>query len=312
MARDVHPVHRLRYGIACSIELFVAISLLQAQQTQQKVFPTAHAAVRAMVTAARNNDTSALLEILGPDGQELISSGDDVADKNGRAAFVKAYDQQHELVAQKPGTLVLQVGPSSWPMPIPLVKHDEGWAFDTAAGKQEVLYRRVGENELNAIRVSHALIEAQKEYAAQGHDGNPPGVFARRIRSQPGKEDGLYWEAKDGEAISPAGPLLAQASEEGYEKAVSRRVPFHGYLYRILTAQGAHAPGGAKDYVVDGKLTGGVAVVAYPAEYRSSGVMTFITNQRGIVYQKDLGENTEQTAKAITAFDPDSSWKRVE
>lgn len=312
MARDVHPVHGLRCGIVCSVELFLAISLLHAQQNQQKAFPTAHAAVTALVTAARNNDISALQEILGPDGKDLISSGDDVADKNGRAAFVKSYDQQHELVSQKPGTLVLQVGESSWPMPIPLVKQKEGWVFDAAAGKEEVLYRRIGENELNTIRVSHALIEAQKEYAAEGHDGNPPGIFARRIRSTPGKEDGLYWEPKDGEAISPAGPLLAQATEEGYEKAVSRRIPFHGYLYRILTAQGANAPGGAKDYVVDGKLTGGVAVVAYPAEYRSSGVMTFITNQRGIVYQKDLGESTEQTAKAMTAFDPDSSWKRVQ
>jgi hypothetical protein len=312
MARDLHSAHWLRYGIICSAEFFLAISLLHAQQTQQKAFPTAHAAANALATAARNNDISGLLEILGSDGKELISSGDDVADKNSRAAFVKAYDQQHELVTQKPGTLVLQVGASNWPMPIPLVKGKEGWVFDAAAGKQEVLYRRIGENELNAIRVCHALIEAQKEYAQEGHDGNPPGIFARRIRSEPGKQNGLFWEPKDGEAASPAGPLLAQATEEGYEKAVSRRIPFHGYLYRILTAQGANAPGGAKDYMVDGKMTGGVAVVAYPAEYRSSGVMTFVTNQRGIVYQKDLGESTEQSAKAITAFDPDSSWKRVE
>ncbi|MGA8597994.1 MAG: DUF2950 domain-containing protein [Bryobacteraceae bacterium] len=304
--------HGLAYMIACSIIISLSAQTGRAQEPQQKVFPTTHAAVSALVNAARSNDISALLQIFGPEGKELISSGDDIADKNGRATFVHAYGKQHKLVATAPGTFVLQVGASDWPLPIPLVKREGGWVFDTAAGKQEELYRRIGENELDAIRVCRAVIEAEQEYAKQGHDGNPPGVYARRIRSEPGKENGLYWEPKDGESISPAGPLLAEAAEEGYEKAVSRRIPFHGYLYRILTAQGPNAPGGAKDYIVDGKMTGGVAVVAYPAEYRSSGVTTFIVNQRGIVYQRDLGADTEQKVKAMTAFDPDSSWQKVE
>lgn len=304
--------HVLGYLIACSIVVSLCAQSGRAQETQQKLFPSAHAAVTALVNAARNNDISVLLELLGPDGKELISSGDDVADKNGRAKFVQSYEQQHKLVATQPGTFVLQVGASDWPLPIPIVKREGGWVFDSAAGKQEVLYRRIGENELDAIRVCRAVIQAEQEYAKQGHDGNPPGIFARRIRSEPGKENGLYWGPKDGESISPAGPLLAGAAEEGYEKPVSRRIPYHGYLYRILTAQGLNAPGGAKDYIVDGKMTGGVAVVAYPAEYRSSGVMTFIANQRGIVYQKDLGEATQQVATEMTAFNPDSSWKKVE
>lgn len=251
------------------------------------------------------------MAIFGPEGKELVSSGDDVADKNGMASFAKAYDKQHKLVAAGPGKFILQVGVSGWPLPIPIVKKDSGWVFDTPAGKEELLYRRIGQNELDAIRVCKAVIQAEEEYARQGHDGNPPGVYARRLHSDPGKENGLYWEPKDGESISPAGPLLAEAAEEGYGKAVSRHTPFHGYLYRILTAQGPGAPGGAKDYTVDGKMTGGVAVLAYPAEYRSSGVMTFIMDLQGPVYQKDLGPETPEKARAMT-FDPDSSWKKAE
>lgn len=298
--------------IAVAVVLLLFARVAPAQNAQQKTFPTAPAAVNALVEAARSNDVSALQDIFGPDGKELVSSGDDIADKNARANFVKAYEQQHKLTPQGTGKFVLTVGTSGWPLPIPIIRKGEGWVFDSAAGKEEVLYRRVGRNELETIQVCHAIIEAQREYARRGHDGNPPGSYARRIRSEPGKENGLYWEPKEGEPISPAGPLLAEAAEGGYEKAVSRRVPFHGYLYRILTAQGPNALGGAKDYLVDGNLTGGVAVVAYPAEYRSSGVMTFIVNQRGIVYQKDLGTDTEEKAKAMTAFDPDPSWKRAD
>jgi uncharacterized lipoprotein YbaY len=294
---------------AISVAILFSAQTGRSQDGQQKVFPTANAALKALVSAARSNDVSALLEILGPEGKELVSSGDDIADKNDRATFVQSYNQQHKLVATEPGTYVLQVGVPDWPLPIPLVKKKEGWVFDTAAGKQEELYRRIGQNELDAIRVCRAIIQAEHEYAKQGHDGDPPGSYTRRIRSEEGKQNGLYWEAKEGEPTSPAGPLLAAASEEGYEKAVSRRIPFHGYLYRILSAQGPNAPGGAKEYIANGKMTGGVAILAYPAEYRSSGVMTFMVSLREIVYQKDLGSGTDETAKAITAFDPDSSWQ---
>lgn len=309
--REVFP-DRLRHAVICMIVIFFSVQTGRTQEPEQKVFPTAHAAVTALVNAARSNDVSTLLEILGPEGKELISSGDEIADKNGRARFVQAYEKQHKLVATRAGTFVLEVGASDWPLAIPVVKQEGGWVFDTAAGKEEELFRRIGANELAAIRVCRAVIQAQREYSQKGHDENPPGVFARRIRSQPGKENGLYWEPKEDESISPAGPLLAEAAEEGYEKAVSRRIPFHGYLYRILTAQGPNAPGGAKDYINDGKMTGGAALVAYPAEYRSSGVMTFIASERGIVYQKDLGEGTQQTASAMMVFDPDASWKKVE
>ncbi len=172
------------------------------------------------------------------------------------------------------------------------MKDTKGWSFDSAAGKQEVLYRRIGRNELDTIQVCRAIIEAEGAYFRTGHDGNPPGVFTKKLRSDPGKENGLYWETAEGEPGSPAGPLLAEASSDGYELGTGKHQPFHGYLYRVLSAQGPHARGGARDYVVDGKMTRGFAVVAYPVEYRSSGVMTFIVNQHGVVYQKDLGDGT--------------------
>jgi Protein of unknown function (DUF2950) len=291
--------------------LFAFVFGAQSVDAQQKSFPTARQAVKALVEAANADNVSALLEIFGPDGKELVSSGDDVADKSSRASFVKAYQQQHRLISAGPGKLTLLVGSSDWPVPIPIVKSANGWSFDTAAGKQEVLYRRIGQNELDAIRVCRAVIEAERDYARTGHDGNPPGVFTKKFRSDPGKQNGLYWETSEGEPESPGGPLLAEASSDGYERGPGRHQPFHGYLYRILSSQGPHTLGGARDYVVDGKMTRGFVVVAYPAEYRSSGVMTFMVNQRSIVYQKDLGENTALAAKAMTAFDPDSSWQAV-
>ena len=182
------------------------------------------------------------------------------------------------------------------------------WHFDAEAGARELMYRRIGTNEMDAIRVVKALRDAQKEYAAEGHDGNPAGVYAQRFRSTAGTRDGLYWEAKEGEDESPAGSLVAEAESEGGGQA-GKRTPFHGYYYRILRAQGPHAPGGAKDFVKDGKMTGGYAILAYPAEYKASGVKTFLIGRRGTVYQKDLGDGTAEAAKAMTAYDPDSSWK---
>ncbi len=302
------------WNLACwALPLLLASAMLPAQapDTAQQSFPTVKAAVQALARAAKADDVPALLSIFGPAGKELVSSGDPVADKNDRARFSKSYEQQHQLIRDAPDRFVLVVGSSGWRLPVPIVKDSNGWSFDSAAGKQEVLYRRIGQNELDATRVCRAVIDAERAYFHSGHDGNPPGVFTKKLRSDSGTQNGLYWDSKEGESESPGGPLLAEAAGEGYELGVGKHQPFYGYLYRILSAQGPHARGGARDYIVDGKMSRGYALVAYPAEYRSTGVMTFIVNQRGVVYQKDLGPDTTAAAKAIAAFDPDSSWKIV-
>lgn len=280
-----------------------------AQETTQKTFATARQAADALIAANKNNDVAALNQILGPDATSLISSGDETQDKNDRAHFVEMYDSHHRLVSAGAGKMTLVVGKNEWPLPIPLVKSNGQWRFDSADGVKELLYRRIGSNELAAIKVCQAIRQAQLDYAATGHDGDDPGAYAQRFRSQPGKQNGLYWPVAEGEPMSPAGPLVADADAEGYEQGT--RHPYHGYYFRILKAQGPNAYGGAKDYIVDGKMTGGFAVLAYPAEYGASGVMTFLVSRRGTIYQKDLGDSTTETAKTITAFDPDSSWTRV-
>ena len=280
-----------------------------AQNTGQQTFESPQQAVDALITANRDNNVAALNQILGPDASSLISSGDDAQDKKDRAHFVDMYEERHRLVPAGTGRQTLLVGKSEWPLPIPLVKSNGAWKFDSAEGVKELLYRRIGSNELAAIKVTQALRQAQLDYAATGHDGNDPGIYAQRFRSDPGKQDGLYWQAAEGEPESPAGPLVADASADGHEQGT--RQPYHGYYFRILKAQGPNAPGGAKDYVVDGKMTGGFAILAYPAEYGSSGVMTFLVSKRGTVFQKDLGDATAETARAMTTFNPDSSWTRL-
>lgn len=280
-----------------------------AQDISQKTFATAQQAVDALIAANRRNDTGALSQIFGPEASALISSGDDTQDKNDRAHFVELYDAHHRLVPAGAAKMTLVVGKNEWPLPIPLVKSGGEWRFDSTNGAKELLYRRIGSNELAAIKVCQALRQAQLQYAAAGHDGNDPGAYAQRFRSEPGKQNGLYWPVTEGQPESPAGPLVADADAEGYEQGA--RHPYHGYYFRILKAQGPHAYGGAKDYVIDGKMTGGFAVLAYPAEYGASGVMTFMVTRRGTVYQKDLGDATVETAKGIKAFDPDSSWTRL-
>jgi Protein of unknown function (DUF2950) len=289
--------------------IFLFPTGLDGQDAAQRTFKTAQQAVDALIAADRDNDTAKLRQILGPDASILISSGDETQDKKDRANFVVLYDAHHRLVSAGPAKLTLVVGKGEWPLPIPLVKSNGEWAFDSSEGVKELLYRRIGTNELAAIKVCHALYQAQLDYAATGHDGNDPGVYAQRFRSQPGTQNGLYWEVGEGEPESPAGPLIASADAEGYEQGT--RHPFHGYYFRILKAQGPHARGGAKDYIVDGKMTGGFAILAYPAEYGASGVMTFLVSSHGTVFQKDLGESTTDTAKAIKAFDPDSSWTQL-
>jgi len=274
----------------------------------QKVFSSPAQASGALFTAAQRNDEQAMLEILGPDARKLVSSGDATEDADERANFVRKYQEMHRLVKEPDGTTALYVGARNWPMPIPIVGSGTSWHFDSAAAKKEILYRRVGENELSTIRICQELVAAEKEYhAVQG------GHYADKLFSDAGSHDGLYWKTTAGQPQSPIGPLVAAAAAQGYvQQAGTPVTPYHGYYYRILTAQGKSAPGGAKSYLVDGKMTGGFAVLAYPAEYRSSGVMSFLVGEDGAVYEKDLGRMTPTIAKALQAFDPDSSWRKSE
>lgn len=279
----------------------------------QKTFDTPYAAVKALVQAAEDGNQEEMVAVLGDDAKELVYSGDPVQDKSGMEGFVKAYKTKHAIIKQDDQTRVLQVGANSWEMPIPIINDGGKWRFDTAAGKQELVYRRIGHNELGAIAACRGYIDAQKDYASVGHDGLPAGIYAQKLMSTAGKQDGLYWETAEGEPASPAGPLLADASSEGYtgQGLGGKSQPYHGYFYRVLKAQGAAAKGGAKSYLVDGQLTQGVALLAFPAQYRVSGVMTFIINKNGVVYQKDLGEKTADLAAAITEYNPDKTWKKV-
>jgi hypothetical protein len=273
----------------------------------QQVFKSPDEAAAALATAGKSGDKKEMLKVFGPDGEDIISSGDEVSDASYREKFTTAYDAKPAISAEGDKKAVLMLGPKDYPFPVPLVRRKTGWEFDTEAGRQEVLFRRIGHNELDAMQTSLAYVDAQNEYADKDR-GAGPGVYAQRIVSTPGHKDGLYWPA-DGDE-SPFGELAAQASGEGY-KVGGGPQPFHGYYFRILTKQGPHAPGGELDYVVNGKMIGGFALVAYPAEYGNSGVMTFIVNHAGTVYQKNLGPNTDELAKHITSFDPDKSWTKV-
>jgi hypothetical protein len=273
-------------------------------------FDTAMHAVHALVAAAHGDDTTRLLAIFGPGSDELVDSGDAVADKRDRANFVKAYRTKHVLVADGVDRKLLAVGSRGSQLPTPLVRLDGRWQFDGAAGAQKLVYRRIGRNELDAIAVCKGIVAAEKDYAAMNPEKNTVKTYASKLMSDPGRRNGLYWEARSGEATSPAGPFLAQATEEGYEAGTGS--PYHGYYYHLLTTQGSSAPGGTKSYLVDGVLSGGFAAVAWPAQYRASGVMTFIVGQDGVVYQKDLGDDTEKLVKSLTEYDPDPSWTPAE
>jgi hypothetical protein len=291
--------------------LYAAVLSASAPSLADERFKTPEAAVEALVAAARAADTDAIVRLLGPQGKAIVSSGDPVADKNIREQFVAAYDAKHTIEREGDGTQTLILGNDDFPFPIPLVNKDGEWQFDTPAGLDEILRRRVGRNELAAIQVSLAYVQAQKEYASLDPGGLGQHVYAQRIVSHPGKKDGLYWPTAEGETPSPLGELAAQAAAEGY-KAGAKPIPYHGYYYRILTRQGADAPGGAYDYLVKGKMIGGFALVAYPAEYGNSGIMSFMVNQDGTVYQKDLGPGTAKIAGQIDSFSPDQSWTKVE
>jgi len=284
----------------------VASSMALAQQD----YKTPQDAVDALVATARSGDQKAALVVLGRGGEDIISSGDKVSDDAIRERFVGSYDTKHQIAMDGDSKAILVIGNNDYPFPIPLVRNKEGtWSFDTSAGRQEILARRIGHNELDAIQTSLAYVDAQNDYAAKDR-GDGQGVYARRFISESGKKDGLYWPTAQGEEESPLGELFAAASRQGY-RAGEGRSPYHGYYYKILTKQGPAAPGSAADYVVNGKMIGGFALVAYPAEYKNSGVMTFIVNHDGVVYEKDLGPQTAKLAEQMTSFNPDQSWKKV-
>ena len=279
----------------------------------QLSFDTPEQATAALVTALEQRDVPTFRQLLGFGAGEIVSSGDTVADQKDREAFLARYRVRHQLVAGGPDDLILQVGEDNWPVPIPLVRQDGRWRFDGEAAVHELKARRIGANELRTIDVMRGFVLAQEEYAASGHDGAQPGVYAQVLRSEPGRQNGLYWEVATGEPESPAGPFLAGAAAEGYRGSgnASTPAPYHGYVYRMLFSQGASANGGAQDYIVDGKLTRGFALLAYPAEYGMTGVMTFLVSRDGLVWQRNLGDRTSALATAITPFNPDSTWTPV-
>jgi len=279
-----------------------------AQQQGQKTFSSGEEASNALLKATQTNDEKMMIDILGPDAKKIVSSGDDTEDSEGRAKFVQKYQEMHRLRKEPDGTTTLYIGAENWPTPIPLMDKGGSWYFDTEMAKKEILYRRIGANELWTIRICQELAAAQKEYRSTQH-----GEYAEKIFSDEGQHNGLYWKATAGEPQSPIGPLVAAAVAEGYVKGqAGPPTPYHGYLYHILTRQGKSGPGGAKNYIVNGKMTGGFAFVAYPAEYRSSGVMTFIVTEDGVVQQKDLGKSTEVAGKALKEYNPDSGWQKAE
>ncbi len=301
--RSIRPGRGAIVGVSALASLLVLTSTVRAQQS----FNSPDDAVGALAAAVKSGVRQDVLKVLGADGEDIVDSGDAVADADAKEKFLSAYDAKHSIKVDGKRASLL-VGADEFPFPIPLVHTKSGWEFDTAEGRDEILFRRIGRNELDTIQTCLAFVDAEDEYSEKDR-GEGVGVYAQRIVSSPGKKDGLYWPSDSHD--SPLGELAADASAEGY-KAGSEPQPYHGYYYRILTRQGASAPGGALDYVVKGKMIGGFALIAYPAEYGNSGVMTFIVSHSGTVYERDLGENTAERAKRMTSFDPDKSWHKVD
>ena len=295
-------VQSLCAGLAFVAMLALAMPDAKAQQAYKSPDDAAGALAAAVKSGARKE----ILRVLGSDGEDIVSSGDDVADAESRARFTTAWEAKHSIKTEGDKKAVIILGNDDFPFPIPLMKNKSGWEFDTAAGRLEILYRRIGRNELDAIQTCLAFVDAQNEYAEKDR-GQGAGVYAQRIVSTTGKKDGLYWPGED----SPLGEMAAQASSEGY-KVGQGPIPYHGYYFRVLTQQGPNAPGGTLNYVVKGKMIGGFALLAYPAEYGNSGVMTFLVNHNGVVYQKDLGDYTNKLVKRMNWFDPDQTWKKVD
>ncbi|HET7832667.1 MAG TPA: DUF2950 domain-containing protein [Gallionella sp.] len=313
MSKTYHDTSRLFQAVriaTLTLALITGIASGAQAADDQEEFDTPEQAADALAAAWRAGSKTELLNIFGPDAARLVSSGDDVADQTAKAKLAAEYDAQHKIESKGERMAELVIGKGEFPFPIPLVKEAGSWRFDTAAGEDEILNRRVGRNELNVIKVCRAYVEAQREYAAREHPGKGRREYAMKLVSSAGKHDGLYWPAKTGDKESPLGPLVARAAAEGYRATSTELLaPYHGYYYRILTRQGGAAPGGASDYAVKGKMTKGFALVAFPAQYGNSGVMTFLVNHDGIVFEKNLGPNTTEVAQQITEYNPDRTWK---
>ncbi len=305
--------HFVRFAVSVLFALTLGCSSapLFAQEAGQRTFSSAEDASRALFAAMQGEDEQAPLSILGPAGKDVLSSGDREEDLDARVSFVVKYQEMHRLVTEANGTVILMVGAENWPFPIPLVNNHGTWFFDTAAGKDEILFRRIGKNELAAVDACRELGAAQNQYFAHP-PANLPNQFAQKLVSDEGRHSGLYWHGASDEFDSPINPLIAYARQNLPTDQVGEHAPFNGYMFRILTSQGPHAPGGAKNYIVDGMMKRGFAFVAYPAEYRTSGVMTFIVDQSVTIYEKDLGPNTTKLAQAMTVYDPDSTWRQTE
>jgi hypothetical protein len=290
-----------------------ATSAAKPPVVSAKLFASADEAADALASAARAHDTKALMSIFGSQARSIILSGDPVSDRRTRDAFREAWDAGHKLVPGANGVLTLQIGNDDWPFPIPLVKNGERWRFDVRQGREEILARRIGRNELFTMQTCLAYVDAQREYYSEDRSGRGVLAYAQKFVSTPGKRDGLYWDAKPGEPPSPLGAFVARARGEGYRRDQSGGpTPYHGYLFRILTKQGPDAPGGAYEYVVRGQMIGGFALVAFPAQYGGSGVMTFIVNHDGVVYEKDLGPTTVGIAAGMKSFNPDKTWAKAD
>jgi hypothetical protein len=295
--------------------LSVTAMIAAAQAGRYRTFATPEAAVQALVDVVKAGNLDELLAIFGPEGQELIASSDPATGRRNREVFAVAAAERRQLVDDGANRKTLVIGNEEWPFPVPLVKEAKGWRFDTAAGREEVLARRIGRNELETIQTCLAYVAAQLRYAQQAHDGKPAGVYAMTFRSDAGKENGLYWPAARGQKRSPLGDLAAQAAEEGRPLATGQDQspsPLHGYYFKILTEQGSAAPGGARKYVVNGAMSGGFALVAWPAQYNATGVMTFVVGRDGIVHEKDLGAGTSDVVRKTTVYNPDASWHAVQ
>jgi hypothetical protein len=300
----------MRRAAAVTFTLLLAAG--PATAAAPRAFPTPEDAVRALIAIVKKGDLPGLVAIFGPEGQALVDTSDPATGRRNREVFAAAAAEGWRLADAAGGRKELVLGNEDWPFPVPLVKGSSGWSFDAAAGQDEVLSRRIGRNELAVLQVLQRYVEAQRAYAAAGRDGKRAGLYARRFASEPGTRNGLYWPARRGQPKSPLGVLVAQASEEGYRRQPGEGPsPLYGYYFRILEGQGKAAPGGAADYVVDGEMSGGFALVAWPVHYGGSGIMTFMVGPDGVAYEKDLGPDTAAAAKRITRYDPDPTWTRA-
>lgn len=308
---------KCRVGAVISLLIMVLLTFSTAQamnrEPLQKKFVSPEEAVRALVEAIKLDNPETLKAVLGPGSENLISSGDEIADKSDQENFIDAYEEKNRIEIVGVKRAVLRVGNKDWPMPISIVKKGKHWLFDAKAAEDEILNRRIGRNELSAMQVCLAYVDAQREYAQSDMDDDGLLEYAQKFESDSGLKNGLYWETKENEPRSPFGLFICMAAKEGYEVrgSLDAPEPYHGYFYKILKSQGKSAPGGAFDYVVNGKMIGGFAMVAYPARYGVSGVMTFIVNQDGDIYEKNLGKNTMEIAEAMTVFNPNKTWRKV-